>query len=156
MEKVVALSAPKPRSNLARNAAWFYAFVLTIMALGQLYGFEKFIPIISDYWLPGGHGTDTLVACLIVMAEVFALPFLLRMRLSPLMRWVGLASSVIVPAIWIKLSVFSFVQGAPLANGGIVGYAVDVPTMTIQLVLSFFLLALALYTAYGLWPNRKK
>ena len=155
MKKVVAVLAPEPRSVIARNLAWVYAAILVVMALGQLYAFEKFIPLITAYGLPGGETMATVIASLIVFAEIFALPFLLRMRVSPLMRWFSLACSVIVPATWIKLSLFALITNKSLESGALLGAKIEVAVAT-QLVIALALLALALYVAYGLWPKYKR
>ena len=138
MNKVIAKPAPKPRSVTARNIAWIYAGIVTVLVVAQLFAFEVFIPIMDGHGLPGGHGTASLVACLIVFAEVFALPFLLRMRLSPLMRWFSLVCSVLVPLGWLKLAVFALMTDHMVANGGMLGEKVAVSTSN-QLVVAIIL-----------------
>lgn len=155
MDKVVALPAPKPRSVAARNTAWVYAAVLTVMAVSQLFAFEKFIPLLEKYGLVGGDSTATLLASIIVILEVMALPFLLRMHLSPLMRWVSLSCSVIVPVVWVKLSLLSILTNTVQSNGGILGSKLTIGVVP-QLFLGLVLLSVAVYVAYGLWPKVKK
>jgi hypothetical protein len=150
MKKVVALLAPKPRSVIARNAAWVYAGILTVMAVGQLFAFEKFIPMLQEYEPLTGVGAATVVASLIVIAEVFTLPFLVRMRLSPLMRWVGLVLGVSVPAFWLVVSA----SGDLWAAGSMFGSYVHITNLH-QLVASIVLLAVSVYVARGLWPETK-
>jgi hypothetical protein len=155
MKKIVAVAAEQPRSKVSRNVAWVYTAVLIIMAVGQLFSFEKFIPIINNYGLPGGHGTATLFACLIVVAEVFALPFLVRMPLSPLMRWFSMFCGMLVAGLWIGLAVVgSGVSG--LDNTGMFGTKVPVPAGLVQIVIALGLGVLAIWSASGLWPTRKK
>ncbi|MDB5176977.1 MAG: rane protein of unknown function [Candidatus Saccharibacteria bacterium] len=148
--------APAPRTQIAVKVGLVYAVILIFMAVGQLYAFEKFIPLIADYWLPGGHGTATLVAGLIVITEIFALPFLLRMRISPLMRWVGAACSILVAVIWLKLALVGVFETTALTNSGMLGTKVSVHAGAAQLVVSVVLAALAAYSVYGLWPTYKK
>lgn len=156
MKFAEAKPAPKPRSKLAVKIAWIYAALLTVMALGQLFAFEEFIPLIREYNLPGAWGTASLVAGLIVVTEVFALPFLLRMRLSPLMRWFGFICSVAAAAAWVKLSVYALLADTALENSGILGTKIATPTGFITLVISLTLLVLAVWSAYGLWPQVRK
>lgn len=148
-----ALAAPKPKSETVKKVAWVYAAILVVMALGQLFAFEKFIPLLQEYHLVGGNGTATLAAALIAILEVFSLPFLLRMPLSPLMRWCSLVCSVLVPIAWLGLSIVAFIHGG-LDNGGIVGTKVHV-SATLQLLLSVILGALAAWSVWGLMPSRK-
>jgi len=155
MNNIMALPADAPRSIIARNVAWVYATVLTCMAIGQLFSFEKFIPLVKEYQLPGGLGTATLVAGLIVVTEVFALPFLLRMRLSLLMRWVSLACSLMVPILWIVLSVTVLVVDGGPTNSGLLGTKLSVPAGWLQLVASIVLAGLAGFSFAGLRPSKK-
>lgn len=156
MKEISAVEALKPRSDTAKIAAWAYAAVLVVMAIGQLYAFEKFIPLVAEYGLPGGDTTATLVAALVVVTEVFALPFLLRMRVSPLMRWVSLACSVAVASIWVKLSLWAYCTMVVIANSGMLGTKVTVPMGIVSLGLSVGLLVLALYCVWGLWPVKAR
>ena len=156
MKKVVALPAPKPRSVIARNTAWVYAGVLTVMAVGQLFAFEKFIPFMTDADAIGFQVTTPIVLFVLVIAEVFALPFLLRMNLSPLMRWCSLVCSLFVPVVWFVISARIFVtfMFSP-AQGWIFGTAVPIP-IAYQTVFALVLLCVAIYVTYGLWPGKKK
>ena len=52
-----ATQAPAPQVYKAKIGAWVYTAVLTVMVVAQLYAFEKFLPLIADYDLPGGNGT---------------------------------------------------------------------------------------------------
>lgn len=150
-----AEAAAEPKSEIVKRVAWVYAGILVVMAVAQLFGFEKFMPIIADYWLPGGAGTVAFVAGVVVASEVFALPYLLRMRLSPLMRWFGLVCSFVVPLVWIGLSVGALAGESAIANGGILGAKVTVP-LGAQLVVAIGLLVLAAWSARGLAPLSQK
>lgn len=156
MKEVKVQLAAQPRNQKAKIAAWVYAGILVVMAVGQLYSFEKFIPLIEGYSLPGGAGTATLVACLLVTFAVFALPFLLRMPLSPLMRWVSLVSSIAVALLWALLGIIAILSSNSMANSGLLGVKVEVPFGAIQLLWSVALLLLAAWSAWGLWPSRTK
>lgn len=149
-----ALAAPTPRSKTAVRVAWVYAAILVIMLIGQLFAFEKFIPLIQDYWLPGGYGTAVLIACCIAVAEVFALPYLLRMPLSPLMRECSRVLSVIVPTTWVVLAVHYFAAGGVLENAGILGAKVTISPL-LQLVGSLVLLVFAIVVIRGFRPTAK-
>jgi hypothetical protein len=151
-----AQDAPAVRTNYATKVGFVYAVVLILMTIGQLYAFEKFIPLIADYWLPGGHGTATLVAGIIVITEVFSLPYLLRMRVSPLMRWLGLVCSILVPLIWFVLSLVAISQTIAITNSGMLGAKVNVHAGLLQLVVTVAVAALAATSAHGLWPRHKK
>lgn len=154
-----AEKALKPKSETAKIIAWVYAGILTVMTVVQLFAFEDFVPLFHDMAFPGGNGTGSLLACLIVFAEVFALPFLLRMQLSPLMRWMSLVCGWVVPVLWLAVSLWLFhVYPASVAatmNAGILGTDVSVAN-SLQIVIIAVLFALAGYATYGLWPAQKK
>ncbi len=155
MIHVQAVAAPKPKSELYAKIAWIYAALLVVMVVAQLFSFEKFIPLIGDYWLPGGQGTTALVAGLIVTTEVFALPYLLRMPLSPLMRVCSIGCSFVVPLLWLWLSLHALLDSSVGTNGGILGVKVAIP-LILQLAVSLALLVLASVSYYGLSGRIKK
>lgn len=155
MKLAIAEKASAPRFKAASTFAWVYAAVLVLMAVSQLFGFEDFIPLMSGYGEAGGYGTAVLISSLIVFTEVFALPFLLGMPLSPLMRWVSLTCSLLAPAIWVKLAILAMMTGL-VANSGLMGSALSIPTGVPALVVSLVVTALAIVSAWGMWPHRRK
>ena len=156
MKFASALSAPKPRSQTYKMIAWIYAGVLVIMAVGQLFSFEKFMPLLNDYWLPGGVGTATLTASLIVFSEVFALPFLLRMPLSVLMRSLGMVCSLMAAGLWTFLGILAVMSDTAMSNSGMLGMKIVIPSGAVQLVFALMLCGLAIAAVRGLWPYSKK
>lgn len=148
--------AIEPRTQTIKIVAWVFAALLVIMAIGQLFSFEKFIPLISEYYLPGGEGMATLVASLIVITEIFALPFLLRMPLSPLMRWFSLFCGFAASFIWLLLGFVALTGDVTTSNSGLLGVKVAIPTGWPQLIWSVVMTGLASYAAWGLWPHSKK
>lgn len=153
MKKIRAVAADEPRSVVARNIAWIYAAVLVVMVVGQLFSFEKFIPLIESYALPGGTRTALLVAGLIVTTEVFALPFLLRMPVSPLMRWLSLLCGAVAAAMWLGLAIFAMMSAQSLDNSGMLGTKIAIPAGFVQLCLSGILAVLAAMSIIGLWSS---
>ncbi|MDB5183507.1 MAG: rane protein of unknown function [Candidatus Saccharibacteria bacterium] len=151
-----AKKAIEPRFNNAQTVAWVYVTILAIMVVGQLFAFEDFVPLMASYVVPINYGMSTFVACLIALTEVFALPFLLRMPLSPLMRWFSLVCGILAPAIWVKLGLFAVFGHTALTNSGMFGTKVSIHSGWLQLIVSLLLLGLAAWSAYGLWPVRKK
>lgn len=153
---VDAVSAPAARTRNAAIIALFYAFLLVIMATLQLYAFEKFIPLIGQFGLPGGQGMAAFVACLLVVSEVFAVPFLLRMRLSPLMRLVSMALGWLVALLWLKLSLWVMMSGQAVDTIGFLGARVALPVGWWVVFYAAGLLVLAAWASWGLWPQRRK
>ena len=156
MRKIIATTALKPRVASVRYVAWLYAAIIAVMAVGQLFAFEDFIPLIGSYALLGGQDVDTVVATLIVFVEVFSLPFLLGMTLSPLMRWFSLVCGLAVAGAWVKLSLLAVWTNTTLENSGLLGSKVDIPTGWSAVAISFGLLALSIVCIWGLWPLARK
>jgi hypothetical protein len=152
-----AEKALKPRSEQAKIVAWVLAGLLVVMVIAQLYAFEDFIPLISiNYFPSSSYGLASLVGCLIVLCEVFALPFLLRMALSPLMRWFSLVCSVAAPLLWLGLTFFAIISNQFVDNYGLLGSKVHLHTGWVALVVATVLSMLALWSAWNLLPSRKK
>jgi hypothetical protein len=156
MKTVVAEEATPPRSESVKITALVFAGILIVMVIGQLFSFEKFIPLIGDYMLPGGERTATIMASLIVISEVLALPFLLRMRLSRLMRWVSLSFSVVSVIIWLLLGLTVLVGNVDLSNSGLIGTKVAIPSGLTQALITSILTTLAVLSIWGLWPRNRK
>lgn len=150
-------TAQKPRSQSAQIVAWVYAGVLILVSMAQLFEFENFVPLFRDMAFPGGDGTGTLLACLIVFMQVFSIPYLLRMPLSVAMRWCGLAFSLLVPIMWLGIAVW-VLTGAPdsAMNAGLLGTKIMDITAVQQIIGAVVLFTLAVWSAYGLWPHSKK
>jgi len=150
-----AVRALEPKSQTAKIIAWVYTAILTVMVVAQLFAFEDFVPLFHDMAFPGGDGTGSLLAGLIVFGEIFAIPFLLRMALSPLMRWFSLVLGLLVPLAWLFVSCWLQGHSGTTATAGILGVKVTISAST-QLVVSLVLLVVAIVADYGLWPVRKK
>lgn len=148
-----AAKAQQPKSESAKVVAWTYAGVLTVMVVAQLFEFEKLVPLFHDMAFPGGDGTGSLLVCLIAFAEVFSLPFLLRMPLSPLMRWFSAVLGLLVPLAWLGVA-FWVLGSATVTNAGILGTKVSI-SPSLQVAAALVLLVLAAWSAWGLWPGRK-
>lgn len=90
-------------------ARWLTGGILTVITLGQLFGFEE---------LPGAiEGVFTaplaawLVAISLVVAEVFALPYLFDLKMSPLFRQTSIAMG------WIALFMLFIITSSEIASG---------------------------------------
>lgn len=102
----LAAAPPKPRTHYASKIAWALAGIILVMTLLHLVRFDKLIPII-DIVLPGDMTWAVAFSCVVVTMEVFALPFLLRMKLSPLARVCGGLCAVLAPLAWTCLTIWA-------------------------------------------------
>ncbi len=147
-----ATSAKKPKTRESQQVAYAYAAVLVILVLAQLFTFEKFLILLESFWLPGGKPTAYLLGSIIVVCEVMALPFLLRLKLSPLMRITSMALGWLVPIIWLLLTLWLLFTVNAVSNIGLLG-------TTVKLIPGwwavFFCVAIgmmAAWASWGLWP----
>ena len=154
LSKVTA--APKPRTGDSLKIAYAYAFILAIFALCQLFTFEKFIPLLNGFKLPGGMSTANLIGSLLVVSEVFSLAFLLRLKLSDFMRTICMCLSWLVPAIWLFLSLWLVFTPNNVDNIGFLGTLVKVLPGWWTVLISVELGIMAAWASWGLWPFRNK
>ena len=123
------------------------------MAVAQLYKYEKFPEVFTGIGLPGGVVWSPIYAALIVTGEVLALPFLLRMSLSPAMRLVSMVAGWLVVAGWLAITITTNVAGYT-GNSGILG--ATLPTVSGWWTVCLFMVlgVLAGWCAWTMWPCR--
>ena len=144
--------APISKTKESQKIAILYAGILLVMAVAQLFTFEEFLVLVTSFNLPGGvlfaHG----ITAILVVAEVFALPFLLRMPLSAAFRWVSMVLGLLASLVWVFLSVWVVATAQGVANIGFLGTAIDITPGLWAVFVSFSFVILAIWTAWGLWP----
>lgn len=153
---VKATSAPKPRTRDAQKVAYFYAFILIVFVLAQLYTFDDFLRLVESFGLPGGIAVAHLLGGIIVACELLALPFLLRMSLSPLMRAISMGLGWLVPLIWIKLSFWLVLTVNAVPNIGFLGTKVSLMPGWWAVFFCIAIGILAAWASWGLWPFTSK
>ncbi|MFI5212810.1 MAG: hypothetical protein ACHQTE_02520 [Candidatus Saccharimonadales bacterium] len=139
---VQATDAPRYENGVVTGVSLVLAGIFAVMAVAQLFTYEDFPAALSGYWLLGGQVSVHLVAALLVTFEVFTLPFLLRMRVSPLMRLMSLAFAWLAAAVWLVLSLWVVTTTNALTNAGLLGATVRLTPGWWQVVFSVALLAL--------------
>lgn len=151
-----ATSAKPPRTTESRSAAYLYALILIVFALGQLFTFDEFTALIGTFYNFGGMLVPRIIASLFVVSEVFALPFLLGMRLSNVIRYASMALSWFVPVGWLAITLWLNIANVQTKNVGFLGTKVELVLgwWTVSFVLS--LAILAIWSSWGLWPGKRK
>ncbi|MDR0955575.1 MAG: hypothetical protein LBM73_00435 [Candidatus Nomurabacteria bacterium] len=109
--RVIAEPAPKPRSKWAPRLGLIAAAIMIVMALLQLFRFDKFLPELNAQ-LPGGRGFADFVAIAVVLCEIYSLPFLFRLKLSRLARLCSGVVSFLPPWIWLIVTIWTTGSGA--------------------------------------------
>ncbi len=122
------------------------AVVLAGMALIHLFRIDTFIPII-DAALPSGSGFATFVALVVIFSEVFAIPFALRMRLSPLANIMSGALLVFAPLWWVVIDIMAI---GLAENTGQLGEFIVVPASWAVVGANVAWVMFSYYTLYTL------
>lgn len=146
-------AAPEPRTKDSKKVAIFFAGVITVMLVAQLFTFEDVLVLFGDTF---GQTQGQIIAALIVTIELFALPFLLRMQVSKAFRWVSLVCAGLVGVLWVVIAgwTVSMQPGAP--SVGFLGSFDPLGAGLWAVFVAFALTVLGAWSIYGLWPLQKK
>lgn len=96
------------------------ATVITVMVTAQLMTYDRFVPILENYQLGTTAATKSFAAILVISAVV-ALPFLLRMSLSLLMRMMSASFLLIFSMLWLFLALWDNLTHPPTIGSGLLG-----------------------------------
>lgn len=130
--------------------SWGLVSLLIVMVSLQLMTFEKFAPIIQNYQLFDNFLPGKILAAGIVTLEVLALPFLLRMNLSPLFRIVSAGSLVLAGLTWLVLGIWVIAGDPPTIGSGIFGGLLTHISQLLVAPFGIFLVIASLAAIYGL------
>lgn len=102
MKHIIATPPVKLKNRTAYYVSLACAVLIIICSLGQLFRLDKTLEAVVGLAMFGGR-TGMVFWVLLAVVQVFSLPYLLRMTVSPLMRGVGLVSSFAIPIFWAAL-----------------------------------------------------
>lgn len=149
-----AQTAAPARSRYAALIAVAYAAVLTLFVVAQLFHFETFPSVLSELGLPVQEAFVFVLAPLIVVAELFAIPFLLRMKVSHGFRWFSMLLGWLVAVLWMSLSVWAVVNQS--SNVGFLGATIALEPGWWAVSFSGVLAVMAAWSSWGLWPSTRR
>lgn len=144
---------PKVKNSKTPFVALALAGLCIVMAVGQLYAFEEFVPLLTSFGLGGGEARATVIASLLVTGEVFALPFLLRMHVSPLMRIVSMVAGWLVSITWIYITVSVALSVNAVNDAGFLGGALALPFGWWSVAYVVLLALLTAWVSWKMWPS---
>lgn len=142
----VAVDPPKLRDRRAARLGWVAAAVIIGFALVHLFRIDTFVPELA-LALGGDRSWAMWLAALIVIMEVFALPFLMRMRLSKLAQYISGGLAIAVPLVWLLIAIWTFETGVSTAQ---LGEFMALPSTWLLLAVNFIWLAFSYYTVWAL------
>jgi hypothetical protein len=143
---------PQPKTANVRLISLLLAVLLVAVVVAQLFTFEKFAEVFTGMALPGSEVFAPVYGAVIVTLEVFALPFLLAMRLSVAMRVFSMIVGWLAVATWLFLSIWGASIGDSAMNSGLLGATVVLPAGWWSVSFSVALAVLAAWAAWGMWP----
>jgi hypothetical protein len=149
---VKATEAKKPKLESSKWAALLLAGILIVMLVGQLFTFEKFPDVLRSLGFFSSDASSRIVSSLIVIFELAVLPFLLRMRLSPLARICSMISGWLVLLYWLLASIILNATLNISDNSSVLGDTIPVPTGAWMITFFMALCVLHGWASYGLWP----
>ena len=148
--------APPPKTRDSFKVAVAYAAILVVFAVAQLFTFEAFLEHIHSVKLPLSEGIVYALAPILVISEVFALPFLLRMSLSPAFRYVSMFLGWLTAAIWLYISVWLAAMNPYVETVGFLGTVINLPPGWWAVFISVALAIMAAWASWGLWPGKRR
>lgn len=145
-----------PKTKNVRPISIGLAAVFVVMAVSQLFTFERFADVIVSMGVPGSGEFSSVRAAVIVTLEVAAVPFLLGMRLSLAMRVVSMVSGWLAILIWLTDSLWvNLLEVKPL-NSGLLGDTVLTPVGWWSVFFCLGLGILSIWASWGMWPFATK
>lgn len=114
--------------------------VTVCLAVAQMVSFEEFAEALGDYGL-ASYGWTVALALLLVGLEVFAVPFLLRVKLHKAMWALSAVCVLLLPLVWTLLTVLAMMLGHTVPNAGYAGGFIELPVGGFVLILDLAWLA---------------
>ena len=141
----------KPTQLATVSASLYVAMFFVVAVVLQLFAFEDYPSVIDGYNLPLLTGLSLPLAAVIVSLEVLAIPYLLWMKLSPLMRLVSFGSGWLIILYWLAVGMWQSTADFQIGNAGLFGAKVVLPQGWWLVSYSAILLILM---AYVTWTSK--
>jgi len=151
---VQATTPREPRSVSARQVSILFAAILVAFSVAQLFSFEDFLVELHD--VPYIGQLLVVLLPMLITAQVFAIPFLLGMTVSPAFRWVSMVFGWLVAAFWLGFCSWVVIAGVPLSSIGFLGSVVTLVPGWWAVMVGIALCILAGWSAWGLWPGKRR
>lgn len=139
----------KPYGPLLGRVA---AGIMVVMAVIHLFRIDTLVSIVNTV-LPGGPTAAGAFVVAVILAEVFAIPFLLRMKLSRLAHLASGFAAIFAPLLWSLLSIWAY--GIAESTGQL-GQFVATPSRELSLALNVIWITLNFVTLWSLGYNNLK
>ena len=148
-------ATPPPRAKTAniQVITVLLAGLLASTALLQLFKFEEFPERLIAVGID--QGLAPLLATFLVVTQVFALPFILRMQLSPAFRTVSMVFGWLAS---LKLLGVAVLENIYLPGGldAVFGATLPIPIGIWTISATLALCVLVAWVSWGMWPFPNK
>lgn len=156
MRFAVAVYPKSTVSTIVTILRYILTIVVILMVVSQLMTVEKFLPIMQSYQLPGGLSTAKITVFLLATSGIFALPFLLRMGLSPLFRIFSAVCLNLYMIIWFKLALWLTLFSVSVPATGLFGSLQILVNQDVLLALTSVFLGIAFFVTWSLRGDLKQ
>lgn len=147
-----AVNPPQLVKPYAPVLGYVTSGIVIVLAVLHLFRIDTLLPIV-DKVLPNDSTVAGAFVIVVILAEIFALPFLLRVNLSPLAHITSGLLAVLAPLMWSLLSIWAF--GLPYSTGEL-GEFVTLKSTWWLVVLNLIWLSFNFFTLWTLGYNNLK
>jgi len=109
--------APPLTYKYGRYIGWGASLIVGFFAVLHLLRVDAFVSELNRA-LPGGYTVAAIIGGLIILIELGAIPFLLRLKLSPAAGFISGALGIKAPLIWLLISIWTIGSGVSSAQFG--------------------------------------
>lgn len=145
-------SAPVAKTKNIAEISLGLATIFIVMVVAQLFTYEHFPKVIEGMWLPWSDKIAPVKAAVLVILEVVALPFLLRMSLSPAMRVVSMIAGWTATIGWLGLALWQNLIPHTVGNAGMLGDTISLPVGWWSVFVFAAIAVLVGWVSWGMWP----
>lgn len=119
--------------------------MLVVMLVAQLFGYENFAGVLAGVLPFNDLAATAVVSAAIVLAELLALPYLLRTYISRLMRVLSALAGFVISGFWL----LSALTNAHAANSGLFSTSLTLPGGLLSALWTIVLFAAISYIIFA-------
>lgn len=153
IKDIKALPPEPPKTKDSQKVALFLGIILAVMAVCQLITLPKFIEIIYSFNLFPTYSDASAFSATLVIFEILAVPFLLRLKLSPGFRATSMIMGWLAILAWLFLSFWMYFESSGIANqSGLFGGVIPILIGPWVITFTGILAVSVTWASWGLWP----
>lgn len=146
------VNPPKLVKPNGAQLGYIVAAISALFAILHLVRVDLLVPAL-DKTIPGGSGWAGVIVFLIIMAEVFAIPFAIRLKLSTLAHIMSGFQIIFAPLLWCLVTIWAY--GTDVSTAQFTSF-VSTPSSIWLIILNLAWLTFGFYALWTLGYNRLK